>query len=362
VDLPAIDNSAMDGYALRAADATRASPDSPVALAQIGRTAAGEIFQGNVKAGTCVRVFTGSALPREADAVVMQEDTRIDPARPNEVLLLDAVKPWENVRFQGEDVKRAAIVLESGEHVSAQRAGLLAALGLDSVSVRARPVIGLLATGSELLEPGQPFQLGKIFESNRVMLAPLLARAGAEPRTFPIVRDTLAETRRALECAFEHCDAVLTTGGVSVGELDFVKNAFEQLGGTLDVWNVAIRPGKPFAFGRHARKFLFGLPGNPVSAMVTFLLLVRPALLQWQGALQIELPRQPGTLAEPLSNPGDRRHFMRVKTDPAGAIRAAGGQASHLVGSLALANGLLDVPPRTTWPAGTPVTMLRIDD
>ena len=362
VDLPPFDNSAMDGYAVRAADAAGAVPDSPVTLKRIGLTAAGEIFKGAVLPGTCVRVFTGSALPAESDAVVMQEDTRLDPARPDHVQLLDAVKPWENVRFRGEDVKRGATVIEAGQRVNAPRAGLIAALGLDSVLVHARPVVALLATGGELLEPGQQAQPGKIFESNRIALAPLLAAAGAVPRTFPIVRDTLAETRQALEAAFENCDAVVTTGGVSVGELDFVKAAFEQLGGTLDVWNVAIRPGKPFAFGRYSNKFLFGLPGNPVSAMVTFLLLVRPALLRWQGAAHVELPTQPGTLAEPVSNPGDRRHFMRMRLDEAGVVWSAGRQGSHLLGSLALASGLVDVPPQTSWPAGTPVTLLRIED
>ncbi len=362
IDLPGFDNSAMDGYAVRAADGAGARPDSPVALRRIGAAAAGEVFSSVVEAGTCVRVFTGSALPTGADAVVMQEDTRVDAGRPGEVLVLDAVKPWENVRFRGEDVKRGEAVLAAGERISATRAGLLAALGLDSVGVRARPVVGLLATGSELLEPGQPAEAGKIFESNRVALAALLARAGAVPRVFPLVDDTLAGTCRALEEAFAVCDAVVTTGGVSVGELDFVKAAFEQLGGTLDFWKVAIRPGKPFAFGRLGGRFLFGLPGNPVSAVVTFLVLVRPALLRWQGAAQLDLPSHPGALAEPLANHGERRHLMRVRVDQAGAVWSAGGQASHRVGSLALANGLVDVPPKTIWPAGAPVQVWRIED
>jgi len=162
--------------------------------------------------------------------------------------------------------------------------------------------------------------------------------------------------------AFADCDAVVTTGGVSVGELDFVKSAFEQLGGALEFWKVSIRPGKPFVFGRLKEKFLFGLPGNPVSAVVTFLLLVRPALLRWQGAECVELPSHPGTLSKPLANPGDRRHFMRVVTDEQGAVRPAAGQASHLLGSLAVANGLVDVPPRTILTAGKVVKVLRIEE
>jgi molybdopterin molybdotransferase len=228
--------------------------------------------------------------------------------------------------------------------------------------VRRQPVVGLLATGSELLEAGQTAQSGKIFESNRITLAPLLARAGAVPRRFPLVRDTLEETRNALTSAFAECDAVVTTGGVSVGELDFVKSAFEQLGGALEFWKVSIRPGKPFVFGRLGEKFLFGLPGNPVSAAVTFLVLVRPVLLRWQGAERVEMPSHPGTLSEPLANVGDRRHFMRVIADEQGAVRPASGQASHQLGSLAQANGLVDVPPKTILAAGTNVRVLRIEE
>lgn len=361
-DLPAFDNSAMDGYSVRAADVAKAGQASPVKLRLIGSTAAGEVFRGTVEAGTCVRVFTGSALPAGADAVVMQEDTHPDASCPNEVVFLEGAKPWENVRFRGEDVKAGAALLPAGQRLGAMRTGLLGALGIASVMVRRQPVVGLLATGSELLEPGMTWTEGKIFESNRLMLAPLLARAGAAARVFPLVRDTPSETTAALETAFAGCDAVVTTGGVSVGELDFVKAAFEALGGKMEFWCVAIRPGKPFVFGRRDGKFLFGLPGNPVSAMVTFLLLVRPALLHWQGAAEVELPSHPGTLAEPLANPGDRRHFMRVVAGPDGVVRLAGRQASHRLGSLALANGLVDVPPQTTWPVGETVRVLRFED
>jgi len=362
IDLPQFDNSAMDGYAVRAAEVTKAGPDAPVRLKLIGTAVAGEVYPGELQPGTCVRLFTGSALPAGADAVVMQEETRVDATRPGEINVLDAVKPWENVRLRGEDVKRGAPVAGPGERIAATRAGLLAALGLESVMVRRRPVVGLLATGSELLEAGQPAQNGKIFESNRITLAPLLARAGAVLQPFPLVRDTLEETRQALTSAFAGCDAVVTTGGVSVGELDFVKTAFEQLGGVLDFWKVSIRPGKPFVFGRLGEKVLFGLPGNPVSAVVTFLVLVRPALLRWQGAERVEMPSHPGTLSEPLANAGDRRHFMRVLADEQGVVRPAAGQGSHMLGSLALANGLVDVPTRTILAAGTSVRVLRIEE
>ena len=360
MDLPAFDNSAMDGYAVRAADVAAASADAPVTLRVAGRAAAGEVFEGTLEKGCCIRVFTGSAMPAGADAVVMQEDTRINS--PGQIQVLDAVKPWENVRFRGEDVKQGAELAAAGQRLNAGRLGLIAATGLASVAVRRRPVVGVLATGNELVEAGEPLSAGKIYESNRVMLGPLLAQAGAVARVFPLVPDTLEATRSALETAFTECDAVVTSGGVSVGELDFVKAAFEKLGGVLEFWKVSIRPGKPFVFGRLGEKFLFGLPGNPVSALVTFLVLVRPALLHWQAAAEVELPSHFCTLAEALVNRGDRRHFVRVKVGADGMARPAGAQASHRLGSLSVANGLVDVPPGRTLESGALARVWRLDD
>jgi molybdopterin molybdotransferase len=361
IHLPAFDNSAMDGYAVRAGDVTRANTESPVRLRLCGRLAAGETFSGEVPSGACARLFTGSPLPGGADAVVMQEDTRVDPGQPDTVLVLAPALPGENVRRRGEDVKQGAVIAEAGERLTAGRVGLLAAVGLTDVSVGRQPVVSVLATGSELAEGGRPLAPGQIYESNRAALAALLTRCGAVPRMFPLVADTLAGTRAALEAAFGECDAVLTSGGVSVGEMDFVKAAFEQLGGKLDFWKVAIKPGRPFAFGQLGGKLLFGLPGNPVSAFVTFLLLVRPAIIRWQGAAQVPLPAHLGMLAEPLSNPGERRHFIRVKVDEAGNVHSAGIQGSHRLGSLAAANGLLEVPPQTTLAAGSTVRVMRWD-
>jgi molybdopterin molybdotransferase len=361
VDLPGFDNSAMDGYALRAADVASAKPDSPVRLRLAGKVPAGETFAGKVTAGTCVRLFTGSPLPAGADAVVMQEETRVEPSAAGEVLILAPVGPGENVRLRAEDVKRGSPLAEAGERITAGQVGLLAAVGLAAVPAGRPPVVGLLATGSELQEPGQPLEPGRIYESNRVALGAILRHAGLVPVMLPLVADVLAATRTALTEAFSQCDVVVTSGGVSVGEMDFIKHAFEQMGGQLQFWQVAIRPGRPFVFGRYRGKLLFGLPGNPVSAFVTFLLLVRPALLRWQGATDVSLPVHPGVLAEPLVNPGERRHFMRVKLDPAGKIRSAGRQASHMLSSVAAASGLVDVPANTTLPAGAAVSVLRWD-
>jgi molybdopterin molybdotransferase len=359
IDLPIFDNSAMDGYAVRAADIASATAATPVHLRVVGKVAAGDVAASQVTPGVCMRLFTGSPLPPGADAVVMQEDTRLDPNCPGEVMILAPANPGEYVRPHGEDITQGSIMAAEGEVLAAGRIGLIAAAGLTHISVGRRPVVGLLATGSELMEPGQPLAPGRIYESNRAALAALIKRSGAIPASFPLVADALAQTNLALANALSQCDAVVTSGGVSVGEMDFLKRSFEQIGGELEFWKVAMKPGRPFVFGRYGEKLLFGLPGNPVSAFVTFLLLVRPALLRWQGAAEVSLPVHPGVLAEPLANPGERRHFMRVKVDSTGKVRSAGIQASHVLSSLAAANGLIDMPPCSSLVTGSPVSVLR---
>jgi molybdopterin molybdotransferase len=351
----------MDGYAVRAADIAAASAATPVQLRRCGRVAAGESYDGEIGQGTCVRLFTGSPLPAGADAVVMQEDTRVEPGAPDDVLVLDAVKPWENVRLRAEDVRRGAVLAKSGERLTPMSMSLLAATGLERVRVGRSPIVGVLATGSELREAGQSLAPGQIYESNRLGLAALIRRTGALPKVFPLVPDSLAKTRAALDQALNQCDAVVTSGGVSVGEMDFVKQAFEESGGGLEFWKVAIKPGRPFVFGSFRGKLLFGLPGNPVSALVTFLLLVRPALLRWQGAADLSLLFSQAVLAEPLENPGSRRHFLRVRLDEQGHAYSAGIQASHILSASAMANGLVDLPPEKTLEKGATVKVLRWD-
>lgn len=362
LDLPPFDNSAMDGYAVRAADTVNASVDRPKALRLMGQSAAGAPFSGTVEAGGCLRVFTGAPMPAGADAVIMQEDTRLDPAAADQILILDGVKPWENVRFRGEDVRRGAGVLSAGDRLTAGRVGLAAALGCQELAVGARPRVALLATGSELAEPPQPLAGGQIYESNRTMLAPMMARAGALVQVLPLVQDTLAATQAAMMEAFRQNDIVVTSGGVSVGELDFVKQAFLELGGKMEFWRVAIKPGKPFVFGEVRGKYLFGLPGNPVSAIVTYLLLVRPALLRWQGAGAVEPMTREVIAGEAFENRGDRRHFVRSRLDESGQAHPAGPQASHLLSSLAAADGLVDLAPGAAVTAGERVRFLPFDE
>jgi molybdopterin molybdotransferase len=357
IDLPPFDNSAVDGYAVRSRETSGATADAPFVLPVAGRASAGEPFSGSVPKGSCVRLFTGSVLPDGMDAVVMQEDTRAAESGSS-VQILESVKAWENVRFQGEDVKRGTTLVTPGRRLTAGQIALLSAAGVASVVVGKRPRTGLLATGNELREAGASLKPGEIYESNRPGLMPMLNAAGAAAVSFPIVPDDLQLTRAALERALSECDVVVTCGGVSVGEMDFVKAAFEALGGKLEFWKIAIKPGRPFVLGRLGKKFLFGLPGNSVSAFVTFLLLARPALLRWQGATEVGLPMFPAVLDETLVNDGGRRHFMRVKFDASGRVKSAGIQASHVLSSLAAANGLVDVPPNTTLAIGTNVKVL----
>ena len=207
IDLPPFDNSAMDGYAVIADDLRGVGPQSPACLRLVGRIAAGEIFPGEVRPGTCVRLFTGSPLPTGADAVVMQEDTLSNPDEPGVVNCLDVVEPWENVRLRGEDVKQGSTLAAGGERVTPGRMSLFATSGLTDLKVARRPEVALIATGSELVEPGQPLGAGQIYESNRFALTALVAQAGGKPMVMPIVKDTLEMTRTVLEKAFQQCDA-----------------------------------------------------------------------------------------------------------------------------------------------------------
>jgi len=287
----------------------------------------------------------------------MQEDVTLEG---DTAIFREPAKPWENVRFRGEDIKRGSVVMRAGDCLTSAATALLGALGIGEIPARRRPVLALLATGSELREPGQPLAAGQIYESNRVALASLFSRAGALPHLFPLVPDTLPALRDALRRAFDECDMVVTTGGVSVGEFDLVKEAFTQLSGKLEFWRVAIRPGKPFVFGTLGEKLLFGLPGNPVSAFVTAALLVWPVVLRAQGAADLALPSQFATARDTFINKTDRRHFMRVRVDAEGGASLSGLQASHALSSLAAANALIDVPPGAVIERGVRVQVWRI--
>ena len=318
VSLPAFDNSAMDGYAVRSCDLKSATADSPVGLMCVGVIPAGTFPAGSLESKTCMKIYTGSPIPDGTDAVIMQEDCRSTSGDGATILCNERVKPWENIRLKGEDI-------------------------------------------SELTEPPGGLKPGEIYESNRAMLASLAARVNAETTPYPIVPDSLDNTVAALERAFAENDVVVTSGGVSVGDHDHVKPAIERLGGSVDFWKIAVKPGKPFVLGQVGSKPLFGLPGNPVSALVTYVLIVRPAVLNMQGAREWRLTKRPGCLVDELVNRGDRRHFMRVSIDDRGLVLSAGGQRSHRLSSLAKANGLVDLPPKSRWSKGERVEVIPID-
>jgi len=361
VSLPGFDNSAMDGFAVVSTDLSEASESNPVTLQCSGIIPAGRCTDETVRPGHCMRIFTGSPLPIGADAVVMQEYCRIIQG-DGTVSCTDSVRPWENIRMQGEDIRSGDQVIIKGQRISTRAIGLLAATGHYAIEVGRKPKVALVATGSELVEAPQELAPGQIYDSNRTMLAALLKSVNGSPKVYPIIRDELNATCKALEAAFKENDIVITSGGVSVGDHDHVKPAIEQLGGSINAWKVAIKPGKPFVLGQVDGRTLLGLPGNPASTLVTYQLLVHPTLLKMQGATDCQPAKRVGVLAEEFTNKGDRRHFVRVSIDAQGIISSAGGQRSHMLGSLAKANALLDIPPHARLAKSDQAEVIMFED
>ncbi len=362
VDLPVFDNSAMDGYALRASDQGVYGETGQLGLRVVGEVPAGAAPNCEVQEGCCVRVFTGSMLPAGADAVIMQEDVivqeRVEGSHSSIITIKEHVKPWENVRFQGEEIKSGAVIFQKGGRLKAESMALLSHAGVDKVKVTRRPIVAILATGAELIEPGQPLGPGQIYESARLAYAALLKEAGAEPRIYPIIPDTLEDTCNAFKNAFEECDWVLTSGGVSVGDYDFVKAAFEAIGGNSVFWKISMKPGKPFGMGRlNSGKLWFGAPGNPVSGLVSFHLLVAPAVRHALGIPATSaLPVwRIGTLGSGIQNTGNRRHFMRGIMDLESRITPLPKQASHRLSSMSGSDLLIDIPPASALEAGAKI-------
>ena len=354
IHLPPFDSSAMDGYAVRVEDLVTI----PGTLSLVGQTTAGDGPGPRLLPGQCPRIFTGAPLPPGADAVVMQEDVQIDARNPRLIQFSESVRPWENVRFRGEDITPGAVLVPSGTRLHPQHFAVLAACGFSDIPVYGQPKVMVLANGSELRGPGEALEPGQIYESNRLMLHTLLTGVGAISHPIPTLRDNLPDLTAALAQALERSDMVVTVGGASVGDADLARKAVEALGGTVDLWRIAIRPGKPFFVGTIGSQWVLGLPGNPVSAFVTAILLVLPVLRRFQGISDCLPPELPGELAEPLNNPGDRDHYARVIRSPDGRVRLAGQQASHRLGSLAASNGLVRVPASGRLEAGAKVHVI----
>jgi molybdopterin molybdotransferase len=355
IDLPPYDNSAVDGYAVRAEDTTRATQTGPITLRTLREIHAGEVATETVTAGMAARIMTGAPVPAGADAVVMVEDTRQNP--DGTVTILEAARREQHVRRAGEDVRRGTMVLRAGAPLHAAEIGLLAMVGRARVPVFRTPRVAVVSTGDEVIEivEGLAPPPGKIRNSNRYALAALVREAGAEVYSEYHLPDALEETVAALrECSdpASGADVIVTAGGVSVGDRDYVKPALEQLG-TLELWRVAMKPGKPLAFGRIGKTLFFGLPGNPVSALVTFELFVRPTLWKLAGVSQdlLARPLVRATVAEPISHTPGRREYVRAITvtqEGHFVTHPTGGQGAGNLHTLALANSLLIVPAEST--------------
>ena len=356
IDVPPLDNTSMDGYALRCADVPAAGTQLLVAQ----RIAAGSVGQ-RLEPGTAARIFTGAPLPAGADAVVMQEVCAVEGDR---VTVSHVPKCGEWIRRRGEDIAAGSEVLAAGTRLSAAHVGVAASVGAAQLTVFRRLRVALFSTGDELAMPGEALKPGGIYNSNRYTLRALLEGLGCEVADLGIVPDQRDATRTALRMAAAGNDLILTSGGVSVGEEDHVKPAVEAEG-ELDLWKIAIKPGKPLAFGRvgsgEGAAAFIGLPGNPVSSFVTFVMLVRPFILKAQGASNV-MPRAQ-QLRAGFSCPGDpRREFLRARLTAEGDLELFPNQSSGVLTSCIWADGLIDNPPRQLINHGDTVRFLPFSE
>src|SRR6266550_2572560 len=347
MDVPPMDNSAMDGYALRVQDVKHGR------LKVKQRIQAGAIG-GPLEPGTAARIFTGAPIPPGADAVVMQEHCEV---RGDEVLIKKAPVAGDWIRLAGSDVRKGGEILPAGKRLLPQDTGLAASVGIKTLPVFRRIKLGLFFTGDELVMPGEPLAPGRIYNSNRFTLRGLAEVFGCEVRDYGIVPDSLDATREVLRRAAAECDVIVTSGGVSVGDADFVKPAVEAEGELL-MWKIAMKPGRPLAFGRVGKADFIGLPGNPVSSFVTFLVFVRPFLLKTQGVADVRAHAIPVRADFDWPEPDPRREFLRVKWNARGGLDLYPTQDSAVLMSTAWADGLVDNPAEHPIRAGDVVKFL----
>lgn len=339
IDVPGWDNSQMDGYALTAADLAQASEAAPVRLPVVERIAAGKVGAELGRDG-CARIFTGAPMPAGADTVVPQEEVERDG---DCAVFRAAPKTGAWVRRRGSDVSAGKVIVKRGERLTPAVIGLIAAVGRAYVTVYRKLRVGVFFSGDELVQPGEPLRPGGIYNSNRFMLRSLLQTLGCEATDLGSIPDNLEATKRALLHAAETSDVILTTGGMSVGEEDHIKPAVEALG-RIDLWRVKLKPGKPLAFGRVGEVPFVGLPGNPVSGFVIFLMMARPFLMRCMGLSAVRL--QPLKIRADFdwAKPGDREEFVRVRRNFEGGLDLYHTQNSQVLSSCAWADGLVDIP------------------
>ena len=358
LDVPPADNSSMDGYAMRFADVSAAGSVLPVSQ----RIAAG-VVGAPLQPGTAARIFTGAQVPFGADAVVMQEQCEAQ----GDSVRVDAVPiqgQW--IRRRGEDVQDGQVVLPAGARLTPQALGLAASVGAATLRVMRRPRVALFSTGDELVMPGEPLKPGAIYNSNRYTLRALIQAMGCDCTDLGIVPDNLAATREALRRAAMGNDLIVTSGGVSVGEEDHLRPAV-QAEGRIELWQIAIKPGKPLAFGEVMRAdgsaaYIVGLPGNPVSSFVTFLLMVRPVLLRLQGALDLQ-PRHTTLRADfDWPRPDKRREFLRARRNGVGGLDLFANQSSGVLTSAVWGDGLVDNPSGQAIQRGDAVRFLSFNE
>jgi molybdopterin molybdotransferase len=348
IDIPPSDNSAMDGYAVKAADIAVASASSPVYLDIIGESKAGTSSDTTVKAHTTVRIMTGATLPKGADTVVPFEETD-ETQRKDQPLkqigILKAVEKGKHIRSAGEDIAKGQLALPKGTALRPAEIGVLASLGLKKVKVIRRPVVAILATGDELVELGKPLTEGQIYNSNSYSAAAQVLRYGGIPRVLGIAKDTESDLEAKIKEALT-ADMLLTTGGVSMGDYDLVKDVLAKQG-EISFWKVRMKPGKPLAFGTIKGVPHLGLPGNPVSSMITFELFARPAILKMMGKTKLAKPTVEAVMEDHAKNTDSRRIFLRARVRKEGGryyARTTGPQGSGILTSMSQANALVIVP------------------
>jgi len=338
LDVPPADNSAVDGYALRANDLVNTGG------LEISQRIPAGCNPAPLEAGTVARIFTGAHIPDGADCVIMQENARL--LDNGKVFFSGPVQTGQNIRPKGQDITSGAIILESGTVMTPQRMGLAASVGKATISVRRRLKVAILSTGDELVEPGEAIDSGQIYNSNRYLLHGLLQSFGFEVVDLGVIPDTLSDTKSNLQVAAQQADVVITTGGASVGEEDHVQSAIRQLG-SIELWRVAIKPGKPFMFGEIDATPILGLPGNPGAVLVTFLILARPFLMTMQGVRNTQIKGFPLPLSRPPTKPGIRREYLRVRRNEQGILERHPNQSSGMLSSASWAEGLACIPENT---------------